>query len=144
MTAQIIDGKALAREIEARARKRSEELAQLPGGRRPGLAVVLVGEDPASCVYVRNKTRACERAGVSSREYRLPADTNQEALLKLIGELNADPTVDGILVQLPLPGQIRASAVIEAIDPGKDVDGFHMLSAGALLVGRREIGRAHV
>ena len=79
---------------------------------------MLVGEDPASCVYVRNKTRACERAGVSSREYRLPADTNQEALLKLIGELNADPTVDGILVQLPLPGQIRASAVIEAIDPG--------------------------
>jgi len=140
LTAQIIDGKALAREIEARARKRSEELAALPGGRRPGLAVVLVGEDPASCVYVRNKTRACERAGVSSHEYRLPADTDQKALLDLIGRLNADPAVDGILVQLPLPKQIRASAVIEAIDPGKDVDGFHMLSAGALLVGRRDEG----
>ncbi len=140
MTARIIDGKALAREIEPRARERSEELLGLPGGRRPGLAVILVGEDPASCVYVRNKTRACERAGVASHEYRLPAQTSQAELLELIERLNRSNAIDGILVQLPLPDQIRASAVIEAIDPGKDVDGFHMLSAGALLVGRHDEG----
>ena len=84
MTARIIDGKALAREVEAQARARSEALASRPGGRRPGLAVVLVGEDPASCVYVKNKTRACERAGVISTEYRLPADTTEKELLELI------------------------------------------------------------
>lgn len=140
VTAQLIDGKALAREIETRARARSEELAALPQGRRPGLAVILVGEDPSSCVYVRNKTRACERAGVSSHEFKLPADTPQEELVGLIRRLNAAAGIDGILVQLPLPDHIRASAVIESIDPTKDVDGFHMLSAGALLVGRRDEG----
>lgn len=95
MTARIIDGKALAREVEAQARARSEALASRPGGRRPGLAVVLVGEDPASCVYVKNKTRACERAGVISTEYRLPADTTEKELLELIEKLNNDLAVDG-------------------------------------------------
>ena len=140
MTARIIDGKALAREVEAQARARSEALASRPGGRRPGLAVVLVGEDPASCVYVKNKTRACERAGVISTEYRLPADTTEKELLELIEKLNNDPAVDGILVQLPLPKQINPDAVILSISPEKDVDGFHMLSAGALLTGRRNRG----
>lgn len=140
MTARIIDGKALAREVEAQARARSEALASRPGGRRPGLAVVLVGEDPASCVYVKNKTRACERAGVISTEYRLPADTTEKELLELIEKLNNDPAVDGILVQLPLPKQINPDAVILPISPEKDVDGFHMLSAGALLTGRRDRG----
>ena len=140
MTARIIDGKALAREVEAQARARSEALASRPGGRRPGLAVVLVGEDPASCVYVKNKTRACERAGVISTEYRLPADTTEKELLELIEKLNNDPAVDGILVQLPLPKQINPDAVILSISPEKDVDGFHMLSAGALLTGRRDRG----
>ena len=140
MTARIIDGKALAREVEAQARARSEALASRPGGRRPGLAVVLVGEDPASCVYVKNKTRACERAGVISTEYRLSADTTEKELLELIEKLNNDPAVDGILVQLPLPKQINLDAVILSISPEKDVDGFHMLSAGALLTGRRDRG----
>lgn len=140
MTARIIDGKALAREVEAQARVRSEALASRPNGRRPGLAVVLVGEDPASCVYVRNKTRACERAGVISQEFRLPAETTEAELLDLIARLNADDAIDGILVQLPLPEQIGADAVIAAISPSKDVDGFHMMSAGALLTGRRETG----
>jgi len=140
MTARIIDGKALAREVEAQARARSEALASRPGGRRPGLAVVLVGEDPASCVYVKNKTRACERAGVISTEYRLSADTTEKELLELIEKLNNDPAVDGILVQLPLPKQINPDAVILSISPEKDVDGFHMLSAGALLTGRRDRG----
>lgn len=140
MTARIIDGKALAREVEAQARVRSEALASRPNGRHPGLAVVLVGEDPASCVYVRNKTRACERAGVISQEFRLPAETTEAELLDLIARLNADDAIDGILVQLPLPEQIGADAVIAAISPSKDVDGFHMMSAGALLTGRRETG----
>lgn len=140
MTARIIDGKALAREIEAKARARAEALAAAPGGRLPGLAVVLVGEDPASCVYVRNKTRACERAGILSREFRLPAETSEAELLALIAKLNADEAVDGILVQLPLPQQISAEAVIAAISPEKDVDGFHMLSAGALMTGRQNQG----
>lgn len=126
--------------MEAQARARSEALASRPGGRRPGLAVVLVGEDPASCVYVKNKTRACERAGVISTEYRLPADTTEKELLELIEKLNNDPAVDGILVQLPLPKQINPDAVILSISPEKDVDGFHMLSAGALLTGRRDRG----
>ena len=133
MTARIIDGKALAREVEAQARARSEALASRPGGRRPGLAGVLVGEDPASCVYVKNKTRACERAGVISTEYRLPAETTEKELLELIEKLNNDPAVDGILVQLPLPKQITPDAEIHSISPEKDDDGFHILTAGALL-----------
>ncbi|MDO5531315.1 bifunctional methylenetetrahydrofolate dehydrogenase/methenyltetrahydrofolate cyclohydrolase FolD [Sutterella sp.] len=135
MTARLIDGKALARDIESRAKERSDRLSELPNGRRPGLAVILVGEDSASCVYVRNKTRACERSGVTSHEFRLPAETTEAELIALVKKLNADPTIDGILVQLPLPKQINPETVIFTIDPSKDVDGFHMLSAGALLTG---------
>ena len=100
--------------------------------RRPGLAVILVGEDPASQVYVRNKERACAEAGILSFPYRLPADTTQDALLALIAELNGRDDVDGILLQLPLPGQLSASACLLAIDPAKDVDGFHPENVGRL------------
>jgi methylenetetrahydrofolate dehydrogenase (NADP+)/methenyltetrahydrofolate cyclohydrolase len=103
---------------------------------RPGLAVVLVGDDPASAVYVRNKDRAANAAGIAARTLRLPADTSEAVLLATIAGLNADPDVDGILVQLPLPAHIRARAVIEAIDPDKDVDGFHPVNVGRLYDGR--------
>jgi methylenetetrahydrofolate dehydrogenase (NADP+)/methenyltetrahydrofolate cyclohydrolase len=102
------------------------------GGRRPGLAVVRVGDDPASAVYVRNKRRACEEVGILSLAYDLPADTSEARLLTLIDALNHDPRVDGILVQLPLPEQIGRTAVIERIDPAKDVDGFHPYNIGRL------------
>ena len=133
MTAKILDGKALAARITEELKPRAAKLAQ--SGRKPGLAVILVGEDPASQVYVRNKIRACERVGIESLEFRLPAETTQEALLAKIAELNADDAVDGILVQLPLPGHISSDKVIDAISPDKDVDGFHVASAGALLTG---------
>lgn len=135
MTAQLLDGKALAAEIRAEVRTRVEELAGR--GIHPALAVVLVGEDPASQVYVRNKIKACADTGIKSLEFRMSADTTEEALLAKIAELNADPEVDGILVQLPLPRQINAEAVISAIDPEKDVDGFHVASAGALMTGKK-------
>jgi methylenetetrahydrofolate dehydrogenase (NADP+)/methenyltetrahydrofolate cyclohydrolase len=104
-------------------------------GVTPGLAVVLVGEDPASQVYVRNKHRQTLEAGMNSFEHRLPADSSQQTLLDLVAELNADDAVDGILVQLPLPAQINAQAVLDAIDPAKDVDGFHVVNAGRLATG---------
>ncbi len=134
MSAAIIDGKAYARDLRERV------AAAVPAfvaaaGRPPGLAVVLVGEDPASQVYVRSKGRATEAAGMASFAHDRPADTSQDALLALVGELNADERVDGILVQLPLPAQIDAAAVIAAIDPAKDVDGFHVENAGRLAVG---------
>ena len=132
MTAQIIDGKAIAAEVRARVARRIEtRLAQ--GLRRPGLAVVLVGEDPASQVYVRNKRRACEEAGLLSKSWDLPGDTPQQQLLDLIDALNADPEIDGILVQLPLPGHIDTTAVVERIRPDKDVDGFHPYNIGRLV-----------
>ena len=105
-------------------------------GHRPGLAVVLVGEDPASHVYVRNKVRACERTGIHSEEIRLSADTTEQELLAVIDRLNHDDTIDGILVQLPLPKHLSSEIVIAAISPEKDVDGFHVVSAGSLLTGR--------
>ncbi len=105
-------------------------------GRRPGLAVVLVGEDPASQVYVGAKGKACAAAGMASFEHRLPADTSEAALLSLIERLNQDEAVDGILVQLPLPGQLDEQAIIAAINPDKDVDGFHVINAGRLAVGQ--------
>lgn len=136
---QILDGKALARRIELELAAESAAM-RAAQGRSPGLAVVLVGNDPASEVYVRNKTRACERAGVTSFEHRLPADATQDALIALIDRLNADDAVDGILVQLPLPRHLSAQSVIDRISPEKDVDGFHQMSAGALMVGRADEG----
>jgi methylenetetrahydrofolate dehydrogenase (NADP+) / methenyltetrahydrofolate cyclohydrolase len=130
MTACIIDGKSVAARLRASLAAR---VAHLPF--RPGLRVVRVGDDPASGVYVRNKDRAAAAAGFDSATLQLPADCDEDRLLDLIAELNTDPVVDGILVQLPLPPQIRQDAVIAAIDPAKDVDGFHPLNAGRLAMG---------
>lgn len=126
-----LDGKALAAKIKVRVR---EEAAGLP--RKPGLAVVLVGNDPASRVYVTSKRRDCEECGFYSEEYALLEETTQEELLELVETLNSREDIDGILVQLPLPGHLNEEAVIEAIDPRKDVDGFHPMNAGNLLIGR--------
>lgn len=134
MNAQTIDGKAFAAALRGRIATQVAALRDA-GGRAPGLAVVLVGEDPASAVYVRNKHKATIAAGMASFEYRLPADTEQDELLTLVASLNADPAVDGILVQLPLPPQIDADTVLMAIDPDKDVDGFHPVNAGRLVTG---------
>ena len=134
MTAQIIDGKAMAEELKREVRAGTDALAQ-GSGRRPGLAVVMVGENAASAVYVRNKRRSCEQAGIVSVAHDLPSSTTEGELLALINRLNADPAIDGILVQLPLPPQIRADAVIERIDPSKDVDGFHPYNIGRLTQG---------
>ena len=133
MNARIIDGRAIAAGVAAENAIRAARLRD--AGTVPGLAVVIVGEDPASRVYVRNKALACEKAGVNSWVHAMPADTPQERLLGFLRELNADPTVHGILVQLPLPKPLEARAVIEAIDPAKDVDGFHYQNVGALVVG---------
>jgi methylenetetrahydrofolate dehydrogenase (NADP+)/methenyltetrahydrofolate cyclohydrolase len=131
VTARIIDGKALA------AALRAEVAAKVAtAGFTPCLAVVLVGEDPASSVYVRTKDRAAREAGIEARTIRLPAETAQADLLATIRTLNDDPAIDGILVQLPLPAGIGAQAVIEAIDPAKDVDGFHPMNVGYLADGR--------
>lgn len=131
MTARILDGKAIAERLRARL---AERIATLPF--RPGLRVVRVGDDPASGVYVRNKDKAASTAGFDSATIHLPADTTQAALLDTIAGLNADPAVDGILVQLPLPKSIRADVVISAVAPEKDVDGFHPLNAGRLASGQ--------
>jgi methylenetetrahydrofolate dehydrogenase (NADP+)/methenyltetrahydrofolate cyclohydrolase len=131
VTARLIDGKAVAVTLRAAVAKRVAE-----AGFTPGLAVVLVGEDPASAVYVRTKDRAAREAGIKARTIRLPADTLQDELLRQIEALNGDPSVDGILVQLPLPKGIDPQAVIAAIEPAKDVDGFHPLNVGALADGR--------
>jgi methylenetetrahydrofolate dehydrogenase (NADP+)/methenyltetrahydrofolate cyclohydrolase len=127
VTARIIDGRLVAAALRESVAART---ATLPF--RPGLAVVLVGEDPASAVYVRNKDRAASEVGIAARTLRLPAATAEAELLAIIAGLNADAGVDGILVQLPLPAHIRARAVIEAIDPAKDVDGFHPVNVGRL------------
>ncbi|MEO0689210.1 MAG: bifunctional methylenetetrahydrofolate dehydrogenase/methenyltetrahydrofolate cyclohydrolase FolD [Pseudomonadota bacterium] len=135
MTATRIDGKAFA----ARLRERVGESAlrfQEQTGRKPGLAVVLVGEDAASQVYVRSKGKATVAANMNSFEHRLPADTSEAALLALVDQLNDDPAVDGILVQLPLPGHLDEQSVIASISPDKDVDGFHVINAGRLSVGQ--------
>lgn len=131
MTARILDGRAIAAALRARLAGRVAAL-----GFRPGLRVVRVGDDPASGVYVRNKDKAARDVGFDSATIHLPADTTEARLLATIAELNADPAVDGILVQLPLPPQIRAEAAIVAVDPAKDVDGFHPLNAGRLAAGQ--------
>ena len=132
--AKIIDGKAIAAELRARVAAAAARLREAHGI-TPGLAAVLVGEDPASQVYVRSKARACNAAGLASFEHRLPADSGLPAVLELVGTLNADERIDGILVQLPLPRDVEARAVIAAIDPAKDVDGFHPINAGRLWSG---------
>lgn len=135
MTAVIIDGKSLAGSIRSKLKARVGRLRDA-SGTVPGLAVVLVGGDPASSLYVRNKVKACEAAGVRSWSHCLPAEVSTEDVLGLIDGLNADENVHGILVQLPLPGHIDMPRVIEAIAPQKDVDGFHLYNVGALVVGR--------
>ena len=135
MTATIIDGKSFAEGLRGRVAEAVPAFAAATG-RAPGLAVVLVGEDPASSVYVRSKGKATVAAGMVSLEHKLPATATQEELLDLVARLNADPEVDGILVQLPLPGHLDEDAVIAAIDPDKDIDGFHVINAGRLAVGQ--------
>ena len=131
---QLIDGKATAAALRSELKTEIAEL-QARAGRAPGLAVILVGEDPASQVYVRNKERACAEAGIASLPYHLPAETTQEALLALIAELNERADVDGILLQLPLPGKLDGQACLMAIAPSKDVDGFHPENVGRLSLG---------
>ncbi len=127
----MIDGSAIAAALRARL---AERVATLPF--RPGLAVILLGDDPASAIYIRNKDRAAKAVGIAAHTMLLPADTSEELLLTRIARLNADPAIDGILVQLPLPAHISQQAAIEAVDPDKDVDGFHPLNAGLLASGR--------
>ena len=136
MPAELIDGTAIAREVRADVAREVELLAVR--GIRPGLAVVLVGEDPASAVYVRSKGRATEEAGMHSVTIRLPAATTEQALLSQIDQLNADKAIHGILVQMPLPKHINPEHVISRIDPAKDVDGFHPVNVGKLLIGDRD------
>ena len=148
---RIIDGKAFAAGLRERVAVETVRL-KANHGIVPGLAAVLVGEDPASQVYIRNKNRQTFEAGMLSLGETLPEDTTQADLLAVIDKLNADPAVNGILVQLPLPSQIDPNSVIDAIDPAKDVDGFHLRNVGLLATGRDgmvpctplEIGRAHV
>ena len=131
MSARTLDGRALAQTL--RSRIAAQVSAWRAEGRRaPGLAVILVGDDPASAVYVRNKRTACDAAGFASHHHPLPANTSQQQLLDLIATMNADPTIDGILVQLPLPSHIDSEAIIERIDSTKDVDGFHPYNVGRL------------
>src|SRR5262245_22940427 len=134
MTARIIDGKALAATMQAEtAAAVAKQLGA--GGPRPGLAAVQVGDNPASSIYVRNKIKACEKAGLASFHHHLPQSTTQTQLLDLIAKLNVDPAVHGILVQLPLPKQIDENTIIAVVDPKKDVDGFHPVNLGRLAAG---------
>lgn len=130
MTAQIIDGKAIAQTIREKLTQEVNIMQQ--SGTTPGLTVIMVGENPASQIYVRNKHKACEKAGIRSVVHELPQQTTQQELLTLIQQLNHDDSVHGILVQLPLPQHIEANAVLEAINPDKDVDGFHPYNLGCL------------
>lgn len=137
-TARIIDGKAIAEALRADV-ARTVATLKASHGFVPGLAVVLVGEDPASQVYVRNKAKQTHEAGMLSFEHRLPPTTSEADLLALVARLNGDPAVDGILVQLPLPKHIDSKRVLDAIDPAKDVDGFHPLNAGRLATGEKAL-----
>jgi len=131
MPAKIIDGKSIAQEVKDEV-KAAVEKRKKQGKREPGLAVILVGKDPASEVYVGHKRKACDEIGIYSRSYDLPSETTQHELISLIDELNADKNIDGILVQLPLPEHLDSSLVIERIHPDKDVDGFHPVNVGRL------------
>jgi methylenetetrahydrofolate dehydrogenase (NADP+)/methenyltetrahydrofolate cyclohydrolase len=134
-TARILDGKKLAETVRADVKERVARFVA-EHGRAPGLDVVLVGEDPASVVYTRNKEKASHEVGMRGTLHRLPADTSERALLEVVAKLNADPATDGILVQLPLPKHIHETAVLDAIDPSKDVDGFLPMNAGLVATGR--------
>jgi len=134
VSAHLIDGKALAMSLREGIAKEVSSL-QTHSGVQPGLAAVLVGDDPASAVYVRNKKIACEKAGLYPQEHRMSASTTQEDLLTLIQQLNADPKIHGILVQLPLPPHIESRAILQAVSPEKDVDGFHPVNVGRLVEG---------
>ena len=133
MTARIIDGKSIAKELRASLAPRVAALKEQ--GITPGLTVIVVGDDPASAIYVRNKERACVKLGMNSQVLRFPAETTQEEILNTVRLLNQDDSVHGILVQLPLPRHIDEQAVLRAIDPDKDVDGFHAMNAGRLMNG---------
>ncbi|HEY5897664.1 MAG TPA: tetrahydrofolate dehydrogenase/cyclohydrolase catalytic domain-containing protein, partial [Burkholderiales bacterium] len=137
MAARILDGKSLAAQTRAAVKNEVAALAQR--GIRPGLAVLLVGENPASRVYVRNKVRACDETGVRSELFELPPNVSEEALIDRILQLNDDDDVHGVLVQLPLPKHIDAAKVQEAVSPAKDVDAFHAANLGALLAGRPKL-----
>jgi methylenetetrahydrofolate dehydrogenase (NADP+)/methenyltetrahydrofolate cyclohydrolase len=136
LPAELIDGRAIAKKVRADVAERAKKLAAR--GIKPGLAVVLVGDDPASAVYVSAKGKATEEAGMHSLTIRLDADTSEEELLARVDALNADPRIHGILVQMPLPRQISPDTVIRRIDPAKDVDGFHPVNVGKMLVGERD------
>ena len=136
MPAELIDGRAIAKKVRADVAQRAIRLSER--GIRPGLAVVLVGDDPASVVYTSAKAKAAEEAGMYSLNLRLPADTSQDDLLSRVDELNSDPKIHGILVQMPLPRHIDPETVILRVDPAKDVDGFHPVNVGKMLVGERD------
>ena len=137
MSARILDGKSLAASVRASVKDSVAALAAR--GLRPGLAVILAGDDPASRVYVRNKARACEETGVRSMVFEYPSSVRQEELLERVSALNADSAVHGILVQLPLPRQIESGKILQAVSPAKDVDGFHPANLGALLLGKPRV-----
>ena len=141
MTAKIIDGKAIAQEVRAEWKLRADALKAR--GITPGLAVIIVGEDPASKVYVANKVKACAELGLHSEHIVMPADTPEATLLARIAELNSDPKIHGILVQLPVPKHIDSSKVLNAINPDKDVDGFHPVNVGALVTGQYAFRALH-
>lgn len=130
---RILDGKKLSQKVKDALKQRVEELKKI--GVNPGLAVIIVGDDSASRVYVNNKKKACEYIGIHSEEYALPAETTEEELLSLVAELNAKPGIHGILCQLPLPGHINEEKIINAIDPKKDVDAFHPVNVGKIMIG---------
>jgi methylenetetrahydrofolate dehydrogenase (NADP+)/methenyltetrahydrofolate cyclohydrolase len=136
LPAELIDGRAIAKKVRADVAERAKKL--VARGLRPGLAVVQVGDDPASTVYTSAKAKAAEEAGMYSLNLRLPADTSQADLLSRVDALNSDPKIHGILVQMPLPKQIDPDTIIRRIDPGKDVDGFHPVNVGKMLVGERD------
>jgi methylenetetrahydrofolate dehydrogenase (NADP+)/methenyltetrahydrofolate cyclohydrolase len=138
MSAKILDGVALAKTIRSEV---AAAVAKAAGAARPGLAAVLVGDDPASAVYVRSKGKACEEAGMHSETIRLPKETSEAELLAVVDRLNADPGIHGILVQLPLPKQIDSEKVLRRVDPAKDVDGFHPVNVGKLVTGDRSAFR---
>jgi methylenetetrahydrofolate dehydrogenase (NADP+)/methenyltetrahydrofolate cyclohydrolase len=134
---RIIDGKGFAEGLRARIAEQVTDLKAQHGGLTPGLAVIIVGDDPASQIYVRNKNKQTVEAGMNGFEFKLPEETSQDILLGKIAELNADDSVHGILVQLPLPGHINDHEIINAIDPAKDVDGFHVVNSGLLATGQK-------